>query len=425
MEKFIVKGGNRLKGEIVPAGNKNEALPVLAAVLLTEQPVTVRNLPNIGDINRLMEILEGLGVSIRPEGKSSYRFEASRLSSCEPDKEASASIRGSFLLATPLLARFRRARICRPGGDMIGRRRLDTHLEAMEQLGVAVKREEDGFLLTCGGFKGAQILLDEASVMATENIVMAAVLAEGTTTVYHAACEPHVQGLCRMLNAMGAKIKGIGSNFLRIEGVPSLSGCEHMIQPDHTEVGSLMGLAAVTGSEITIKKPGFHNLAQIVRNFERLGVHIERVGEDMLIPADQELTVRTDIDRSIPKIDDAPWPAFPADLTSIMTVVATQCKGTVLIFEKMFESRLFWVDKLIDMGAKIILCDPHRAVVVGPTDLHGTVLTSPDIRAGMALLIAALCADGISEIYNIRQIDRGYERIEQRLAQLGADIQRA
>ena len=424
MEKFIVTGGMQLKGKITPAGNKNEALPVLAAVLLTDQPITIHNLPDIGDVNCLRDILERLGVAVYYEGKNSYRFDASQLSSYEPDKTVSESIRGSFLLAAPLLARFQKARIYQPGGDTIGRRRLDTHLEAMEQLGVTVKREKDSFTLTCGKLKGIQILLDEASVMATENIVMTAVLAEGTTTIYHAACEPHVQGLCRMLNAMGARIEGIGSNFLRIEGVASLSGCEHTIQPDHTEVGSLIGLAAVTKSEITITDPGFHNLTQILRNFARMGVHVKQIGNDMLIPADQEMVVKTDIDQSIPKIDDAPWPAFPADLTSIMTVVATQCQGTVLIFEKMFESRLFWVDKLIGMGAKIILCDPHRAVVVGPTNLHGTVLTSPDIRAGMALLIAALCAEGISEIYNIRQIDRGYEKIEQRLVQLGADIQR-
>ncbi len=424
MEKFIVNGGHRLEGEITPAGNKNEALPVLAAILLTDQPLTIHNLPNIGDINRLKDILEGLGVAISYKGDNSYQFDASQLLSCEPDRALSEAIRGSFLLAAPLLARFNKAKVYQPGGDSIGRRRLDTHLEAMEQLGVTIEREEDGFTLTCKSCKGINILLDEASVMATENIVMAAVLAEGTTTIYHAACEPHVQGLCNMLNMMGAQIDGIGSNFLKIEGVSSLSGGEHTIQPDHTEVGSFIGLAAVTKSEITIKEPGFHNLTQILRNFERLGVSVKQVGNDMLIPADQEMVIKTDIDQSIPKIDDAPWPAFPADLTSIMTVVATQCSGTVLIFEKMFESRLFWVDKLISMGAKIILCDPHRAVVTGPAKLSGEILTSPDIRAGMALLIAALCADGTSEIYNIRQIDRGYEKIERRLNQIGADIQR-
>ena len=424
MEKFIIKGGQKLKGSIAPAGNKNEALPVLAAVLLTDRLVTIHNLPNIGDVNRLKGILEGLGVAISYKGGSSYQFDASQLLSHEPDRVISESIRGSFLLAAPLLVRFCRAKVYRPGGDAIGRRRLDTHLEAMEQMGVMVKREENGFTLTCSTLTGVSMLLDEASVMATENIVMAAVLARGSTTLYHAACEPHVQGLCHMLNRLGAKIEGIGSNLLRIEGVSSLSGGEYTIQPDHTEVGSFIGLAAVTRSEITIHNPGFAHLRQILRNFERLGVRTERVGNDMLIPADQEMVVKTDIDQSIPKIDDAPWPAFPADLTSIMTVVATQCRGTVLIFEKMFESRLFWIDKLIGMGAKIILCDPHRAVVAGPTDLHGAVLTSPDIRAGMALLIAALCAEGTSEIYNIRQIDRGYKQIERRLMQLGADIQR-
>jgi len=424
MEKFIVKGGYQLKGKITPSGNKNEALPVLAAVLLTDQPVTLHNVPNIGDINQLKQILEGLGVCISYKGDSSYQFDSSHLLSFEPDKVLSSGIRGSFLLAAPLLARFQQAKVFVPGGDAIGKRRLDTHLEAMQQLGVTIKTENDGFLLKCKKLKGTDILLDEASVMATENIVMTAVLAEGTTTIYHAACEPHVQGLCRMLNMMGAKIEGIGSNFLKIEGVESLSGGDHHIQPDHTEIGSLIGLAAVTHSEITIEKPGFHNFHQILRYFERLGVKVKQVGEDMLIPAEQELEIKTDIDQSIPKIDDAPWPAFPADLTSIMTMVATQCKGTVLIFEKMFESRLFWVDKLISMGAKIILCDPHRAVVNGPAKLKGGILTSPDIRAGMALLIAALCAEGTSEIYNIQQIDRGYEKIDERLNQLGAKIQR-
>lgn len=424
MEKFIVKGGNRLKGTICPAGNKNEALPVLAAVLLTDQPVTIHNLPNIGDINSLKSILEGLGVSISYKGENSYQFDASSLISTHPDKKLSEIIRGSFLLAVPLLYRLKETRIYNPGGDSIGKRRLDTHIIGLQRLGIDIEKENECFLLKCKKFKGADILLDEASVMATEHILMGAVLAEGTTTIYHAACEPHVQGLCHMLNKMGANIKGIGSNLLTIEGVEQLNGVEYTIQPDHTEVGSLIGLAAVTNSEITIANPNFNNLRPILPVFERLGVKVERRGDDMFIPANQELAIQYDVDHSIPKIDDAPWPAFPADLTSIMTVVATQCKGTVLIFEKMFESRLFWVDKLINMGAKIILCDPHRAVVNGPSKLRGTTLASPDIRAGMALLIAALCADGTSEIYNIQQIDRGYERIEERLNLLGADIQR-
>lgn len=424
MEKFIVNGGNPLKGTICPAGNKNEALPVLAAVLLTDEPVTIHNLPNIGDINSLKSILEGLGISVSYKGENSYQFDASNLISSHPDKKLSEIIRGSFLLAVPLLYRLKEARIYNPGGDSIGKRRLDTHILGLQRLGIDIEKENDCFLLQCKQFKGADILLDEASVMATEHILMAAVLAEGKTTIYHAACEPHVQGLCRMLNKMGANIQGIGSNLLTIEGVEKLHGVEHTIQPDHTEVGSLIGLAAVTNSEITITNPNFNNLRPILPVFERLGVKVERRGDDMFIPANQELAIQYDVDQSIPKIDDAPWPAFPADLTSIMTVVATQCKGTVLIFEKMFESRLFWVDKLINMGAKIILCDPHRAVVNGPSKLRGTTLASPDIRAGMALLIASLCANGTSEIYNIQQIDRGYEKIEERLNLLGADIQR-
>ncbi len=424
MGQFIVNGGNKLKGRIAPSGNKNEALPVLAAVVLSEQPITIHNIPNIGDINSMRSILEGLGVSISFKGECSYQFDASQLISSAPDKRLSESIRGSFLLISPLLHRFKEAKIYIPGGDSIGRRRLDTHITALEQLGAEITRDSDSFTAKADRLKGCDILLDEASVMATENIVMAAVMAEGVTTLYNAACEPHVQGLCNMLNAMGANIQGIGSNRLIIEGMDSLGGCEHRIKPDHTEVGSFIGLAASTGSEIIIEKPDIDNLGLILPYFNILGVHTERVGDDLFVPADQELIIRNDIDQSIPKIDDAPWPGFPADLTSIMTVVSTQCQGTVLIFEKMFESRLFWVDGLIRMGAKIILCDPHRAVVVGPARLKGCTLTSPDIRAGMALLIAALCAEGTSEIQNIQQIDRGYARIDERLIALGADIQR-
>lgn len=424
MDQFIVKGGNKLKGKITPSGNKNEALPVLAALLMSEEPVVIHNLPNIGDINSMKSILEGLGVTISYKGDNSYQFDASSLISSVPDQELSESIRGSFLLISPLLHRFKEAQMFIPGGDSIGRRRLDTHIAALEQLGAKVKRDKDRFVAKAKKLKGTRLLLDEASVMATENVIMAAVLAEGETTIYNAACEPHVQGLCNLLVAMGAQIEGIGSNMLRIIGVESLTGCEHTIQPDHTEVGSFIGLAAVTNSEILIEKPGIDKLGLILPYFSRLGVRTETVGEDLLVPAKQDLVIQSDIDQSIPKIDDAPWPGFPADLTSIMTVVATQCSGTVLIFEKLFESRLFWVDRLISMGAKIILCDPHRAVVVGPARLKGTFLTSPDIRAGMALLIAALCAEGTSEIQNIHQIDRGYARIDERLKALGADIQR-
>ena len=424
MEKFIVTGGNKIKGSITPAGNKNEALPVLACILLTEEPVVIHNLPGIGDVNSMKAILEGLGVTITYKGESTYQFDASNLISFFPDKELCGKIRGSFLLAAPLLYRFGEAKLTPPGGDVIGRRRLDTHLLALEELGAKIRHKEV-FSMTCKkGFVGKNISLDEASVMATENAIMAAVIAKGTTTIYNVACEPHVQGLCHMLNAMGAKISGISSNLLTIEGVEKLHGCEHHIQPDHTEVGSLIGLAAVTRSEMTIINPGFDNLKTILYGFERLGVQTERRGDDLWISSEQELMIKTDTDLSIPKIDDAPWPGFPADLISIMTLVATQCTGTVLIFEKLFESRLFWVDKLISMGAKIVLCDPHRAVVVGPSQLKGTTLTSPDIRAGMALLMAALCADGVSEIHNIQQIDRGYEKIDVRLSELGADIKR-
>lgn len=424
MEKFIVTGGKRLSGSIHPAGNKNEALPILAAVLLSEEPITIHNLPNIEDINQMKSILEGLGVTITYKGENSYQFDASHLLNNEPDKKMSEAIRGSFLLVAPLLYRFGKATIYIPGGDVIGRRRLDTHLLGLEKLGTKVSQERDRFVASCDHFQGNYMLLDEASVMATENILMAAVVAQGVTTIYNAACEPHVQGLCHMLNMMGAKISGIGSNLLTIEGVESLHGGEHTIAADHTEVGSLIGLAAVTKSEITIKNACVKNLGQILPCFERLGVQVKQIGDDLLIPGEQEMAIQYDIDQSIPKIDDGPWPAFPADLTSIMTIVATQCTGTVLIFEKMFESRLFWVDKLIRMGARIVLCDPHRAVVSGPAPLTGTTLYSPDIRAGMALLIASLCADGVSEIHNIHQIDRGYERIDERLRLLGAEIQR-
>ena len=424
MSQFIVNGGNKLQGSIVPSGNKNEALPVLAAVLLSEEPVTIHNIPNIGDIGSMRSILEELGVTITFKGENSYQFDSSNLITSNPNKHLSESIRGSFLLISPLLHRFKKAKVYIPGGDSIGRRRLDTHIIALEQLGAEITREQGCFNVNANSLKGADILLDEASVMATENIIMAAVMAEGVTTLYNAACEPHVQGLCNLLNAMGANIQGIGSNRLIIEGVEKLNGCEHTIKSDHTEVGSLIGLAAVTNSEITIENAGSENLGLILHFFEKLGVKTEIHGNSLLVPSNQELVIQSDIDQSIPKIDDAPWPGFPADLTSIMTVVATQCKGTVLIFEKLFESRLFWIDGLLRMGAKIVLCDPHRAVVVGPARLTATQLSSPDIRAGMALLIAALCAEGTSEIQNIHQIDRGYARIDERLNALGADIQR-
>ncbi len=426
MEKFIVTGGKRLAGEITPAGNKNEALPLLAAILLSEEPIVLHNLPVIGDIASMKQILEGLGVAVRSLGGSSWEFDAGKLIDSAPDEALSCAIRGSFLLTAPLTLRFGHSKAFVPGGDSIGKRRLDSHILPLKKMGMRFSYQGSHYdtELEPGGLQGQYLLLDEASVMATEHLIMAACLAKGTTVLYNAACEPHVQGLCRLLLAMGAKIQGVGSNLLTIEGVGRLGGAEHRVSPDHTEIGSLIGLAAVTRSEITIKNPAFENIGQILPFFGRLGIQVEQRGEDMFIPAEQELRVQYDLDDSIPKIDDAPWPGFPADLTSIMTVVATQCEGNVLIFEKLFESRLFWVDKLIRMGARIVLCDPHRAVVSGPAKLKGMTLSSPDIRAGMALLIAALCAEGTSEIHNIVQIDRGYEAIDQRLNLLGADIKR-
>ena len=427
MEKFIVEGGTPLKGEITPAGNKNEALPVLAAVLLTDQPVTVRNIPDINDIRDMMELLRGLGTEIEKLDDHAYRFQTSEIRSDQPEPVRARRIRGSILLAGSLLARHGGITLAAPGGDRIGMRRLDTHLLVLEQLGA---RTEDRagrsfrFVLPDGRFRGNRIFLDEASVTATGNAIMAAVMAEGTTVLENAASEPHIQGLCAMLQAMGARIEGIGTNRLTIEGVDSLSGCDHTLLADHTEVGSFIGLAAVTGGEILIRDAGLENLRMIRLMFRRLGVETMEQGNDLWVPGNQEMVIRADLDDAIPKIDDGPWPAFPSDLTSIMTVVATQCRGTVLIFEKMFENRLFWVDRLISMGARIILCDLHRAVVVGPSRLNGDFMTTPDIRAGMALLIAALGAQGTSEIHNIQQVDRGYERIDQRLGALGARIRR-
>lgn len=422
--KFIVNGGRPLHGEIKPSGNKNEALPVLAAVLLTGEAVTLHNVPDIADIASMKRLLESVGVNITPLGSHSFRFQANSTNLTDPDADAASHIRGSFLLAGPMLARFGKVRLPAPGGDRIGLRPVQTHLLALRQLGARVELDQEGFyVMEAERLCGASIYLDEASVMATENAVMAAVMAWGRTTIYNAACEPHVQGLCRCLVAMGAHISGIGSNLLTIDGNARLHGAEYTIQPDHTEVGSFIGLAAVTGSELLIKQAGVEHLKMVRMMFARLGVQTEVHQNDLLIPAEQSLQVVQET-AGIPKIDDSPWPGFPADLTSIMTVVATQCKGTVLIFEKMFESRLFWVDKLISMGAHIILCDPHRAVVSGPAKLQGMPVSSPDIRAGMALLIAALCAQGESVIQNIHQIDRGYEKIDERLRGLGAEIVR-
>ena len=425
MQKFIVEGGFPLSGSITPSGNKNEALPVLAASLLAHEPVTIRNVPDILDIAIMRNLLVSLGVKIKQIDKHCFRIDSNHLRATILESEQAKLIRGSFLLAGPLLARRKSIDLPAPGGDRIGLRPVHTHLEALEKLGAEITLNENGlYQMRSNGFKGTAIYLDEASVMATENAVMAAVTAEGKTSIYNAACEPHVQGLCHFLVILGASIQGIGSNLLIIEGVQKLRGGEYTIQSDHTEVGSFIGLAAVTGSELRIKNAGVKYLRMTRLMFEKLGVEIKIEGNDLLIPKKQKLTVKKDITGGIPKIDDSPWPGFPADLTSIITVVATQCSGAVLIFEKMFESRLFWVDKLIEMGAQIILCDPHRAVVSGPTQLKGARVSSPDIRAGMALLIAALGAKGTTEIQNIDQIDRGYENIEQRLNDLGAKIQR-
>lgn len=425
MQKFIVEGGFPLSGSITPSGNKNEALPVLAASLLAHEPVTIRNVPDILDIAIMRNLLVSLGVKIKQIDKHSFRIDSNHLRATILESEQAKLIRGSFLLAGPLLARRKSIDLPAPGGDRIGLRPVHTHLEALEKLGAEITLNENGlYQMRSNGFIGTAIYLDEASVMATENAVMAAVTAEGKTSIYNAACEPHVQGLCHFLVILGASIQGIGSNLLIIEGVQKLRGGEYTIQSDHTEVGSFIGLAAVTGSELRIQNAGVKYLRMTRLMFEKLGVEIKIEGNDLLIPKKQKLTVKKDITGGIPKIDDSPWPGFPADLTSIITVVATQCSGAVLIFEKMFESRLFWVDKLIEMGAQIILCDPHRAVVSGPTQLKGARVSSPDIRAGMALLIAALGAKGTTEIQNIDQIDRGYENIEQRLNDLGAKIQR-
>lgn len=435
MASFQVEGGHPLHGEIHPQGAKNEALQILCAVLLTDDKVTVHNIPSIRDVNKLIDILENLGVKIQKINNNAYSF-------CSDDlhqdylqsqlfKEEGSNLRGSIMLIGPLLGKYGKGYIPKPGGDKIGRRRLDTHFTGFEKLGAKFRynREERFYGVEAKkGLKGSSMLLDEASVTGTANIVMAAVLAKGKTEIYNAACEPYVQQLCRMLNKMGAKISGIGSNLLTIEGVDQLGGCEHHILPDMVEIGSWIGLAAMTKSQITIKNVGWEHLGLIPSTFEKLGISIERSGDDIIVPAHEKgYEVESFIDGSIMSISDAPWPGFTPDLLSIILVVATQARGSVLVHQKMFESRLFFVDKLIDMGAKIILCDPHRATVIGhdfKSQLKATTLTSPDIRAGISLLIAALSAKGTSTIYNIEQIDRGYENIDGRLNAIGAKITR-
>jgi UDP-N-acetylglucosamine 1-carboxyvinyltransferase len=424
MGSFIVEGGIPLNGEVTPSGNKNEALPVLAASVLATSPLELSNVPRIGDIHTMIQILTGLGIEISSDRAETLHINASSLNDQEPDQSLCEKIRASFLLAGPLLSRRGHITLPRPGGDRIGRRRLDTHILALKQLGADVVISNSYHLTAPNGLKGAEIFLDEASVMATENALMAAAAATGESMIYNAACEPHVQGLCHMLNAMGARISGIGSNVLHIQSASSLTGCHHRIMSDHIEIGSFIGLAAVTGGEIAIRNVDAEHLRMIRLMFRRLGVETVLEGSTLTVPPNQKMEVRRDLDGAIPRIDDAPWPGFPADLTSIAVVTATQCNGTVLIHEKMFESRLFFTDALVSMGAQIVLCDPHRVVVSGPADLWGQELSSPDIRAGMALLIAALKAKGRSVIHNIRQIDRGYERIDLRLKKLGARVER-
>ena len=434
MGSFQIEGGQQLHGSITPQGAKNEALQILCAVLLTEEEVTISNIPDIIDVNKLIELLQNLGVVVSKINPKQYRFKAANINldylTSDQYKIDGKGLRVSIMLVGPLLARFGKGSIPRPGGDKIGRRRLDTHFEGLIKLGARFNYNKEDYFYSVEAekLKGVSMLLDEASVTGTANIVMAAVLAEGITTIYNAACEPYLQQLCLMLNRMGAKIKGIGSNLLTVEGVDKLGGTEHSILPDMIEIGSWIGLAAMTQSEITIKNVRWEYLGQIPAVFAKLGIKIERKGDDMFIPSHSNgYEIQNYIDGSILTISDAPWPGFTPDLLSIILVVATQARGSVLVHQKMFESRLFFVDKLIDMGAKIILCDPHRATVIGhdfQSVLKATVMTSPDIRAGISLLIAALSAKGTSVIHNIQQIDRGYENIDTRLKALGAKITR-
>ena len=433
MSSFIIEGGKKLAGEILPQGAKNEALEVISATILTSEPVVIKNVPDILDVNNLIALMSKMGVRVMKLGEKEYRFQADKIDMdylmSDEFVQRCAALRGSILLLGPLLGRFRKAYIAKPGGDQIGRRRLDTHFIGVQKLGAKLNHDfsRNVYEISADDLPGTYMLLDEASVTGTANIIMAAVLAKGKTTVYNAACEPYIQQLCHMLNAMGAKISGISSNLLTIEGVEELHGTEHSILPDMIEVGSFIGMAAMTGSSLTIRNVSYDNLGMIPDMFARLGIEIHRSGDDIIIPEQEHYEVASYMDGSIMSFADAPWPGLTPDLLSVFLVVATQAKGSVLIHQKMFESRLFFVDKLIDMGAQIILCDPHRAVVIGHdrrVRLKGARMTSPDIRAGIALLIAALSAEGTSMISNIEQIDRGYENIEARLVALGADIKR-
>jgi UDP-N-acetylglucosamine 1-carboxyvinyltransferase len=424
MEKFIIKGGVPLSGTIVPAGNKNGALPILAACLLTEEEVLLRNVPRISDVETMTELIEMLGARVEWRSANTVAIDASGVLHCDVDRVLSERIRASFLLAGPLLARFGRVCMPPPGGDVIGRRRLDPHLDAFKEFGATVEHDRDIVIEAPFGLRPCDFLMDEPSVMATENALMTAALTPGSTVIRNAASEPHVQDLARMLQSMGAEIEGVGSNVMTVHGMKSLGGCEHTIAPDHIEIGSFMALAGVTGGELVVKDTMPQDLRMIRIVFERLGLHSEIQGNDVIIPGAQKLVIRDDAGGIEPKVDSGPWPAFPADLTSVALALATQSEGSVLIHEKMFENRLFFADKLKRMGAAITICDPHRAVVVGPRRLRGERVESPDIRAGMAILMAALCAEGMTEIGNIGQIDRGYERIDERLRELGARIKR-
>ena len=423
MEKFIIEGGTQLRGTVTPSGNKNAALPMIAACLLTDEPVTLRNVPRIRDVDDMLALLASLGVEIRELSAHDLVLHARAVRTTELDREICSRIRTSILFAGPMLARMGQIRLPPPGGDVIGRRRLDTHMHALRALGAEI-HVNDGFDIRADGLHGKDIFLDEASVTGTENALMAAVLAKGTTIIRNAASEPHVQDLARLLNAMGAKISGIGSNTLTIDGVEKMRGTEFEIGADYIETGSFIGLAAVTRGELLIKNAAPEHLRMVFLTFARLGVECQVRGNDVFVSAHQTLRIQNDLHDAVPTIADGIWPQFPTDLMSITLVTATQCEGTVLLWEKMFEGRMFWVDKLLSLGARAVLCDPHRAVVVGPSSLHGERLESPDIRAGMALLLAALCARGQSTIGNIGQIDRGYERIEEKLKGLGARIER-
>ena len=421
--QFIVEGGHRLSGSITPSGNKNAALPIVAATLLTDEPVTLQNVPRIRDIETLVELVRSIGPEIEWEGRNTLQVHAKDVRPAALDRTLSAKIRGSILLAGPLVGRCGRITLPPPGGDVIGRRRLDTHFLALQQLGAKFDLT-DVFEIRADALRGADVFLDEPSVTATENALMAAVCASGTTTLRNAASEPHVQDLAHFLVALGARVEGIGTNNLTIHGGGSLRGATHRIGPDHIEVGSFIGLAAVTQSELRVERAGVEHLRSTLMGFERLGIVCHTEGDDLVIPAEQTREVQSDMGGHVPTISDQPWPAFPADVMSIAIVTATQCHGMVLMHEKMFESRMFFVDKLIGMGARIVLCDPHRAIVSGPSQLRGATVESPDIRAGMAMLLAAMCAKGKSTINNVGQIERGYERIDERLNALGARIKR-